>query len=377
MAKSFTQLVGNTTPGAYPGSFTDLSQNNSASNVSLGKALINTQHKYYLQKFFDNENSLSFITVGPQDLTLTGVLVTGATTGTLSSVWTYLTCQQLVVFSNSEQRTVRFTQGSAAISWLPALTSGATVSISTQGVQAYPLPANVSKIKNTTITIGQLQYTPSAVRSIQDWTYLNALPYNSDIVNQFFIYQNQLLFWPIPSSTGSVATLNYKSRVPDMTYADYAVGTISGATVGSNAITGTSTVWSAFPQNTDLSYINLMFKIDPPDGDGLWYPIQRFTSATAMTLNLPMVNVNELTSATYIIGQFPLLQEDFCDLLVYSSLAVYYSSIVKDSDKFKMYETLTKQREDMMTGYLADKSINVDLGESPASNNPNLFIFAQ
>ena len=120
-----------------------------------------------------------------------------------------------------------------------------------------------------------------------------------------------------------------------------------------------------------------MFKITPPDGDGLWYPIQRFTSATAMTLNLPIVNVNELTSAAYVIGQFPLLHEDFHDILVYSSLAIYYSSIVRDESRFKMYDMLTKEREKLMDAYLGTKSVNVDLGSQPIPQNPNLFIYAQ
>lgn len=375
--KSFTQLTGTTTINAYPGSFADLSQNNSLANVNLGKVLINTQHRYYLQKYFDNERTYTTLTIGAQnDLGITASLLSGATSATLDTSWPNITCQQLVVFSNSEQRTVLFTQGSTNISWQTGLTSTANDTIDTIGVQSYPIPANVSKIKNDTITVGQLVYTPAPVQSIQEWTLLNALPYTSDIPAYFYIYNNQVNFWPIPSTSGNIISFNYKSRVADMTYADYVVGTISGATPGSNSITGTTTVWTAFPQNTDLSFANLMFKIDPPDGDGLWYPIQRFTSATALTLNLPIVNVPELTSATYVIGQFPLLSEDFHDLLVYSSLAIYFSSIVENKEKFVQFDKLTKERETLMAAYLSDKSVNVDLGQQPIQANPNLFLFA-
>ena len=234
-------------------------------------------------------------------------------------------------------------------------------------------------LKNDTITIGQLVYTPAPVQSIQEWTMLNALPYTSDIPAYFFIYQNQVGFFPIPSSSGNIITFNYKTRVADMTYADYSGGTITTATAGSNLVTGNSTAWvttGTYPTNTDLSYANLMLRIDPPTGDGLWYPIQRFTSGTALTLNLPIVNANNITAATYTIGQFPLLHEDFHDMLVYSSLAIYYTSIVKDADKYKMYDTLTKEREKLMAAYLSDKSVNVDLGQQPIQSNPNLYIFA-
>lgn len=377
--RSFTSLVGSTTRGQYPASFADLTQNNSTENVALGKLLVNQQHRYYLQKYFDNERTYTGLTIGAEDLTLTGSLSSGDKTGTLSSTWTSQTCQQLVVFSNSEQRTVTFTQNSTNIFWQTGLTSSATTAISTIGVQAYPIAANVSKIKNTTITIGQLVYTPSSVQTIQEWTMLNALPYTSDIPNQFFLYNNQIMFWPIPSSSGNLITFNYQTRVADMTYTDYATGTITTATVGSNAITGSGTSWNTggtYPANVDLSYANLMLSITPPKGDGLWYPIQRFTGETTLLLNLAIVNAPNISSANYIIGQFPLLHEDFEDLLVYSSLAIYYSSIRIDKESFALYDRLTKDREKLMEAYLGTKTVQVDLGQQPTPNNPNLFIFA-
>lgn len=355
--------------------FTNLSQNVSAENTALGKILINDQHRYLIQKFFDNERSYTTVTIGAEDLILTAPLIVGATTGTLTTTWTNITTQQLVVFSSGEQRTVVFTQGSTNIFWQTGLTETATINIDTIGVQAYPIPANVSKIKNDTITVGQLVYTPAPVQSIQEWTMLNSLPYTSDIPNYFYIYQNQVLFWPIPSSSGNLITFNYKARVADLSYADYVTGTVSGIAAGSNAITGSTTSWNSFTLNTDLSYANLMLQVVPPNGDGLWYPIQRFTSATALLLNLPIVNAPN-TAGTYIIGQFPLLQEDFHDMLVYGALMVYYTSIVKDKDQFSLYKTLYDQKLNLLEAYAGTKSVNVDLGSQPVPANPNLFIFA-
>jgi len=225
--------------------------------------------------------------------------------------------------------------------------------------------------------MGQLVYTPAPVQSIQEWTQLNALPYTSDIPAYFYLYQNQIMFWPIPSTTGNLISFNYQTRVADLSYADYTTGTIATASVGSNLITGSGTSWTAYPQNVDLSYVNLMLRITPPDGDGMWYPIQRFTSATALTLNLPLVNVNELTSAAYTIGQMPLLHEDFQDLLVYQALKVYFTSINKDAEKFQLYDTLCNQKTNLMEAYLGTKSTTVDLGQQPMGANPNLFIFGR
>jgi len=375
--RTFTSLVGSTTANAYPGSFCDLTQNFSTTNVARGKLLLNQQHRYYLQKYFDNERTYSTVTIGAEDLTTTGAISSGATSATLASSWSGITCQQLVVFSNSEQRTVTFTQNSTNIFWQTGLTSGATTAISTVGVQAYPIPAQVSKIKNDTITVGQLVYTPAPVRSIQEWTMLNALPYTSDIPAYYFIYQNQVMFWPIPSTSGNLISFNYQARVPDMTYTDYSTGTIA-LTAGSNSITGTSTSWNttgAFQLNVDLSFNNLMLVGTPPKGDGLYYPIQRFTSDTALLLNLPIVNAPATTGVSYVIGQVPLLHEDFQDILVYSSAMIYFNSIVKDENKYKVYKDLTEQREELMKAYLGTKSVNVDLGAQPIPANPNLFLW--
>lgn len=365
--KTHTQLVS---------LFTTLTNNPSTDNQALALNLLNFEYRYLLQKYFDNERQYSGVTIGAGSLTLTGAASSGAISATLTAAWTSITVQQLVVFSNSNQRLVTFTQGSAAISWQGGLTDAATTAITTVGVQAYPLPANFSKVKVPTITVGQLVYTPLPVHSIDEWTRLNAIPYTADYPAYYFIYNNQLNFWPIPSSTGLLINFYYQTRVADLSYADYSTGTISAATAGSNAITGAATSWTSFPQNVDLSYTNLMLRITPPDGDGMWYPIQRFTSATALTLNLPVVNINELTSAAYTIGQVPILHEDFHDMLVYGALRTYYTSIVPDANQYKTYEMLYQQKLDLMEGYLGTKQINVDLGPGVMQQNPNLYIYA-
>lgn len=357
--------------------YTNLSNNTSTPNDSLGGQLISDQHRYLLQKYFDNERTYTTLTVGGTDLTLTGALIVGATSATLTSAWTSPSCWQLVVFSNGQQRTVYFTQGSASISWQPALTATATTSISTVGQQSYVIPANVSKIKNDTITVGQLVYTPAPVQSIQEWTLLNALPYTSDIPNYFYIYQNQVMFWPIPSTSGNVITFNYKARVPDLSFSDFTTGTLSGITVGSNVITGVGTGWGTpYPTGVDLTFFNLFIKISPPQGDGIWYQVQRFNSGTEVVLTTPIQNTASSTATSYIIGQLPLLQEDFHDMLVHGALMIYYSSIKKDKDQYKQYKDLYQTRLDLLEAYAGTKSVNVDLGPQPIPNNPNLFLYA-
>jgi len=436
--KTFTQLKN---------LYTNLSTNVTTDNDTLGGQLISDQHRYTIQKYFDNERIYTTVTIGAEDIVLNASPAVGDRTATLTVAWPDISCQQLVVFGSGEQRTVTFTQNSTTIAWQSPLrgesftttdviaagatsatlstaweeTTGALTSyfsdgssksitytngstaitwaggitgtveasvrtyvtdtaISTVGVQAYPIPPQVSKIKNDTITIGQLVYTPAPIQSIQEWTMLNALPYTSDIPNYFYIYNNQVMFWPIPSSSGNLITFNYKGRVPDLSFADYSTGTLSGITVGSNSITGVSTAWNttgAYPLNTDLTFFNLFLKITPPSGEGIWYQIQSFQSDTALTLVQPIQTAPSSTASAYLIGQLPLLQEDFHDMLVYGALKIYFSSIVADTRKYGQYAAEYESRLKLLEAYGGTKSVNVDLGAHTIQNNPNLYLFAR
>lgn len=371
--KTFTQLKN---------LFTNLSNNTSSANDALGGQLINDQHRYLIQKYFDNERSVTTSTIGAMNLTMTGGLSAGATSGTLTAVWAYPTCTQLVNFSDGEQRSVLFTYNSAAISWEVALNDSVDTDISTVGVQDYAIPANISKIINDTITIGQLKYSPAPVQTRAEWDLINLLPYTSDIPNYYFIYNGKLSIFPIPSTTGNVIQFNYKTRVADLSFSDYSAGNIAaaGASAGNVDVTGSSTSWltgGTYPQNSDIGYYNLNLKINPPYGDGIFYPISKFTGETSLVLKLPIVNAPNISaSTTYTIGQLPILQEDFHDMLVYGALKVYYSSIVKDKDKFQEFDSLYQERLQLLEAYAGTKSVNVDLEEEPQMVNPNLFLYA-
>jgi len=160
---------------------------------------------------------------------------------------------------------------------------------------------------------------------------------------------------------------------------DYQKGTITATASGSVAITGSSTSWNTtgkFPLNQDVTYFNLYFRVDPPNGDGIWYPISQFTSDTALTLALPLVN-QILVGATYSIAQMPVLQEDFEDMPVYYSLMTYFASIIPDETRFKQYEAIFNNKLQMLKDYAGTKQVSVDLEESPVLTNPNLYPYAQ
>lgn len=381
--KTFTQLVGTTSatsPQTYGDAFTTLANNNSAQNVAIGKAKVNNYHRYLIQKYFDNEKTVTITTIGAMSRTLTGAPSIGDKTATMTAVWSYPACSQFVTFSSGEQRMSTFTPGSAIITWANGLNSAATTAIKTVGVQNYPIPANVSKIKNGTINVGQLQFQPKPVMTIQEWNQINFLPYTSDIPNYFFLYNGTFGIFPIPSTTGNIITFNYKSRVIDMTYDDYSIGTLAagGMTVGSTTVTGLASLWTVFPQNVDISAQNLYIRADvATGGDGIWYPINRFTSATTLTLGLPVIATPSITIATtYTIGQMPYLSEDFHDMLVLGPLREYFSTTVQDAGKFKEYQDLFNEKMALLKEYAGTKTVNIDLEDSPANVNPNLFIYS-
>jgi hypothetical protein len=358
--------------------FATLAQNPTAANNTLAGILINQEARYTYLKWFDNERQFYMTTIGPATYAITGTLAVGTTSATLSSTWTNISCHQLVVFDSGEQRTVYFNQNSTAITWQPALTLvTTTTSISGNGVQSYPLPANVSKLTNSTITIGQLVYTPLVVDSVAEWTKLNALPYTASYPAYFFIYNKELNFWPIPSSTGNVVSLYGQTSVADMNYEDYSTGTIS-VTAGSNVVTGSATSWnSVFPPTTDLTAANLYLIVNPPNGDGIPYQIQSFANGTSLTLLKPIINAPITTGATYTIGQYPLLDPNFHDAITYKALATYFESIGQNDAKSQYYMGLFNEKMALAEGYLSTKQVNVDLGVSTATApNPNLYLFA-
>lgn len=373
---------------------TSLSQNLTASNQSFMLQMLSDRHRYSLQKYFDNERSFQTTTVGGMALTLTVGPVIGAISATLTVSWAYPTVSQFVNFADGEQRVALFTNGQTTISWTGALTQNCTTAISTNGVQRYAIPAVISKITDSTVNVGQLKYVPAPIMTRQEWDLINFLPYTSDIPNYFFIYNGALELWPIPSSTGDLITFNYKARTPDFSSAflfsttagvafvpgqtafDYQAGTITGATVGSTSITGTTTSWNTtgkFPLNTDVSFFNLYLVINPPFGDGIWYPISQFNSDTSLTLSLPIVHAPNISAATYSIGQLPILNEDFHDMLVYDSLRTYFASFVENPTKYKLFDGLYAERLALLENYAGSKSINVDLQATPLMVNPNLF----
>lgn len=248
--------------------------------------------------------------------------------------------------------------------------------ISTVGSQqSYSFPYNYSILKDITITVGQLRWTPNVILTREQWDQVNFLPYSSDIPQYIFIYGGQIQIFPIPSTTGNTITFNYKFRVPDLSLTDYATGTVS-VTNGSTTVTGAGTAWvtNYLPSPGSVLAKNLWMRLPSPKGDDNWYQILSIESNTSLTLAQPYQGL-ATSGASYTIGQMPVILEDFHDLLVYRPLTIYFSTIQKDSEKLAEFTRLYNDGIEMMDNYVGEKVVNVDLGVTPKPVNPNLFLY--
>lgn len=240
--------------------------------------------------------------------------------------------------------------------------------------QYYDLPSNYSKLKTLTITIGSLKWTPTEILTRQEWDKLNVFPYYGDIPNNFFIWNGQQAgIWPIPSTTGNTITFNYKGRVPDMKFADYTTGTLV-LTNNSATVTGSGTSWVLNYLTTagNVENLNLWLRATSPLGDDNWYRIKSIESATSLTL-VNAYQGQSSSSVTYIIGQMPLLVEDFQDLPIYWAMVRYFSTINLDAEKLTAFQTMLKEGEERLAEYCGTKTVDVNLRKKAQTLNPNLF----
>lgn len=353
--------------------YTSLSQNTSTANQTLGNQLMNIEDRYLLQKYFNNEGSFQITTVGTQSLTLTGSLSSGAIVANLSSVWTTYSTNATVTFSNGQMRECRFEKGSSAVYWDAPLTASATSVISVGGIQYYPAPPNYSKLKTVTINVGSLKYTPTEILSREEWDKLNVFPYYGDIPNNYFVTPGsdgsaKIAFWPIPATTGNVITFNYKYRVADLSLPDYSTGTVT-ASRGSTTLTFSG---ATLPITTNHQLESRWIQIPSPTGDNLWYQISSIDTTSSCILYQPYQGSN-VTGASYIIGQMPILMEDFQDMSLWKALTFYFSSKVDNPTKRQEFQDQYDTKLKMLNEYAGQKTVHVNLGRRPPSINPNLF----
>ncbi len=256
----------------------------------------------------------------------------------------------------------------------PFLEKTAT-STTTAGTQDYILPGDMARLINVYITIGTYKYIPTEVTSADDWARINnPESIQSDAVTNFYTIGNKIYFWPVPASTGNTITYDYIQLTRDLNTADYTIGTITTATVGSASIVGSGTSWSS---GMSGSYLRITSGSAANLGDGIWYKIASVESATELTLSAVYKGSSIVAgTAAYTIGNCSLIPEKFQIGPVYFAASEYWRK-QDDDARADRYEAKYQETLDLMIDEEGTKSSSVviDNGMTVPVINPNLARF--
>jgi len=198
----------------------------------------------------------------------------------------------------------------------------------TDTTQFIPLPYDCDQVREVAIQVSSTLYTPKLSPSREHWDKLNLSTFTSNIPEWYFVFDGKLGLWPTPSTGGNSIYVTQKSRVIDLSIADYTTGTITSVVNGDGTVAGSGTSWTT-------QMVGRYIKIDYSDttntGDGLWYEISTVSSATVLeiTRNYGGTTIAAGT-ATYTIGQMPLLPEAFQDMPWKAAAGDYWS---KEADE--------------------------------------------
>lgn len=290
------------TTTSYTSDFTNLTNNTSTDNATLGLKLVNDALRYLVGIFFFNERTVTDLTIASQ--------------------------------------------------------------------QAYAVPYNIKQMINVTVLIGSVLYQPVECATRKQFDALNVIPFTNDYPQYYYIYNGQMLLWPIPASPGNTITEHYKIRLKDLSAADVTTGTVS-VTTGTPTITGAGTSWTT---NMAERWIQIpLTTSNTTSGDEQWYEIDSVQSATSLTLRNPYQG-GTVAGGTYTIGEAPILPEDYQDLPLYRACYVYYTAINQNKDKAAYFKALYDDGYKRLEAEYGSKTSGVGLTPSDAPViNPNLY----
>lgn len=272
----------------------------------------------------------------------------------------------------------------ALMDW-PFLERQRTLSTSA-GVQYNTLPYDCDLVREISVipTGSTIRYTPRRVADRETWDRINLRSSTpvSDIPESYFVMNGQVGLYPIPASSNNTIYVQQKTRVIDLSMADYTTGTIVSIANGATTVTGSGTSWTA--QMTGR-WIRITYSNTANTGDGLWYEISSVTNSTTLELVRAYGGTSiSAGSAAYTIGQMPLLPESFHDLPWLFSAGSYWQ---KEGDKraqsfFDIHGTspmggraATGRVRELIAGYAnATTDFVLEEGWQREEINPNLLI---
>jgi len=236
--------------------------------------------------------------------------------------------------------------------------------------QFYNLPPQVKKLINVTITIGGVLWQPKECPSRQMWDALNTIQFYQDFPSYFFVYNGQVGIFPIPASSSNTMTLNYKTRIIDLSQSDYTTGTVA-ITTNTTTVTGTGTT---FTNSMAGQWIRVPFSsTNTNNGDNQWYQIASVTSATVLVLK-NVYSGATVTAGAFTIGEAPLLPEDYQDLPLYRMAYIYYTTRFPDETRASLYQKLYDAGLAQLDDEFGSKTTSIVLPDIITDmSNPNLY----
>ncbi len=165
-------------------------------------------------------------------------------------------------------------------------------------------------------------YSPEMVFDPTKWKRILQYRLGTGDVPYFTYVENTTYkIQPIPSSTGNLIVLRGRLQIRNLTIAD-----VTNVTVTSISNGGTAMVVSG-SMTADMvgRYIQITETSAANGGDGFWYQIGAYTSATQITLTKPYEGTTIAAgTAACTIGQCSVIPEAYQPAILYRTEALYW-----------------------------------------------------
>lgn len=368
--------------------FGDLANNSASATLTLADSLINLEEKRILSSRAWSFLEKQFVTTVGDVVTITiaspGVITCSTNNFAVNDIVYFTTTGALPTGLTAGTKYFVISAGYSGNDFEVSTTLGGTA-VDTSGSQSgthyviapfKTLPQYIDRVASLYVTVGTYNYTPKECPSRGRWDALNMTTFQSDIPTDWYIYDGKLGLFPRPATATNIVTINSKQLARDLTVADYTTGGILTAVKGSPTITGTGTTFTA-------SMVGRWLRITESDtankGDGYWYKIRSYTSATVITLEKPYQGTAITAgNAAYTISQCSLMPEQYQDLPIYGALRTYFTSVQPDNSKAQLYEGMYSEMYKMMEKDYLQKNesavIDDGTGRDYQMLNPNLFL---
>jgi hypothetical protein len=242
--------------------------------------------------------------------------------------------------------------------------------------QAYELPTDVDKIKMVSMTLGTQRYVAEGLSSWNEWENINnPTSWESDYIEYYFMFEEELNVWPIPATTGKSIRTIYRKKAKRLSVEDHTTGDIVSITNGATTVTGNGTSWTSAMEG---SYIVIDKSFDANEGDGRLYKIESVTSGTELELARPYRGDSIAAgSASYTIGEIPLIPQEYAHALAYWAAYVYWSTQDNGQQRARNMAEMYNEIVNQMTIEAQSRASGVDIEpvlSGAAMKNPNLYI---